>query len=210
LGEFNLSKSKIHEKAILGKNVEIIGNVEIGPINTFYQYNSVEGMRLRFGGRTTDTFSKKLTLESYGAYGFLDERWKYYLGGAWSLTDHNSQKFPVKTIRMSYQQETQFPGQEMKFLMEDNFLLSIKRGETDKLFYNKIFKFEHLNEFENHFSYLVGYKYTSMEPGGNLFYNYTDYSARTNDVAKINVPEFVPLSSLIPSPPVGCGSSGAL
>ena len=167
-----------------------MGWCEIGPINTFYQYNSVEGMRLRFGGRTTDTFSKKLTLESYGAYGFLDERWKYYLGGAWSLTDHNSQKFPVKTIRMSYQQETQFPGQEMKFLMEDNFLLSIKRGETDKLFYNKIFKFEHLNEFENHFSYLVGYKYTSMEPGGNLFYNYTDYSARTNDVAKINVPEF--------------------
>jgi len=165
------------------------GLVEIGPINTFYMYNPVEGFRLRFGGRTTDRFSKKFNLESYIAYGFSDQKPKYYLGGIWSLTDRNFQQFPVKAIKMSYQDETQLPGQQMQFLMEDNFLLSIKRGVNDKIFYNKTFKLEHLNEFENHFSYTLGYKFTNMTPGGNLYFNYTDFVSHTNDVRSLNVSE---------------------
>lgn len=166
------------------------GKFEVGPINTFYMYNDVEGFRLRLGGRTTNAFSKKINLETYAAYGFKDEKWKYYLGGTWSLSDRGFQQFPVKAIRASYQQETQFPGQEMKFLMEDNFLLSIKRGQSDKMFYNRIFKLEHINEFENHFSYTIGYKYNQMTPGGSLFFNYTDYNQHRNDVDHINVSEF--------------------
>jgi len=153
-------------------------------------YNPVEGSRLRFGGRTTNKFSTKINLESYAAYGFGDNRFKYYLGGTWSFTDKGFQVFPVKTMKMSYQNETQLPGQQMQFLMEDNFLLSIKRGVNDKIFYNKTFKIEHLNEFENHFSYTLGYKYTNMAPGGNLVFNYTDYASGRNDVKNLNVSEF--------------------
>ena len=107
---------------------EDLGLFEIGPINTFYMYNPIEGVRLRFGGRTTNKFSRKLNLETYAAYGFNDERFKYYLGATWSFTNRNLQEFPVKTLKMSIQNETQLPGQQMQFLMEDNFLLSIKRG----------------------------------------------------------------------------------
>jgi hypothetical protein len=167
-----------------------LGPFEIGPVNTFYMYNPVEGLRLRLGGRTTNKFSKKINVESYLAYGFKDEKLKYYLGGTWSFTNRNFQEFPVKSLKMSIQNETQFPGQQMQFLMEDNFLLSIKRGINDKLFYNKTFKVEHLNEFQNHFSYMLGYKFSSMAPGGNLVYNYNDYSTHINDVSKLNVSEF--------------------
>lgn len=166
------------------------GKFEIGPISTFYMYNPIEGSRLRFGGRTTNKFSTKINLESYAAYGFADKRIKYYLGGTWSFTDKGFQVFPVKTLKMSIQDETQLPGQQMQFLMEDNFLLSIKRGVNDKIFYNKTFKIEHLNEFQNHFSYTLGYKYTNMEPGGTLVYNYTDYASGVNDVKSLNVSEF--------------------
>jgi hypothetical protein len=166
-----------------------LGLFEVGPVNTFYMYNPVEGVRLRFGGRTTNKFSKKLNLETYAAYGFTDQRFKYYLGGTWSFTNRNLNEFPVKSIKMSIQNETQLPGQQMQFLMEDNFLLSIKRGVNDKLFYNKTFKIEHLNEFENHFSYTLGYKYNKMEPGGSLSFNYTNYLAGTNDVGHLNVGE---------------------
>lgn len=166
------------------------GKFEVGPINTFYMYNDVEGLRLRLGGRTTNAFSKKINLETYAAYGFKDEKWKYYLGGTWSLSERGFQQFPVKAIRASYQQETQFPGQQMQFLMEDNFLLSIKRGQSDKMFYNKTFKLEHINEFENHFSYTIGYKYNQMAPGGNLYFNYSNYNEHRNDVDHINVSEF--------------------
>ncbi|MEI8085971.1 MAG: DUF5686 family protein [Paludibacter sp.] len=166
------------------------GKFEIGPISTFYMYNPIEGSRLRFGGRTTNQFSTKINLETYAAYGFTDQRMKYYLGGTWSFTNKGFQVFPVKTLKMSYQNETQLPGQQMQFLMEDNFLLSIKRGINDKIFYNKTFKIEHLNEFQNHFSYTLGYKYTNMAPGGNLAYNFTNYASRINDVSSLHVSEF--------------------
>lgn len=167
-----------------------LGWFEIGPVSTFYMYNPIEGSRLRFGGRTTNKFSNKINLESYAAYGFGDKRMKYYLGGTWSFTNKGFQVFPMKTLKMSYQNETQLPGQQMQFLMEDNFLLSIKRGVNDKIFYNKTFKVEHLNEFQNHFSYTLGYKYANMAPGGNLVYNYTDYASHVNDVNTLNISEF--------------------
>ena len=101
---------------------EDLGKFEIGPVNTFYMYNPIEGFRLRFGGRTTDRFSKKINLESYLAYGFTDNRFKYYFAGSWSFTNRGLLDFPVKSLKMSYQNETQLPGQQMQFLMEDNFL----------------------------------------------------------------------------------------
>ena len=45
------------------------GPLEIGPVNTFYSFNPVEGLRLRVGGRTTEAFSKRFYAESYAAYG---------------------------------------------------------------------------------------------------------------------------------------------
>ena len=166
------------------------GKFEIGPINTFYMYNPIEGVRFRFGGRTTDKLSKKLNLETYVAYGLTDHLPKYYLGANWSFTKGNFMEFPVKSLKMSIQNETQLPGQQMQFLMEDNILLSIKRGVNDKIFYNKTFKIEHLNEFQNHFSYTMGYKFTNQAPGGNLYFNYTDYLSQQNDVSHLNISEF--------------------
>ena len=169
---------------------EDLGKFEIGPVNTFYMYNPIEGFRFRLGGRTTDKLSKRFNLEEYAAYGFTDHRFKYYLGGTYSFTNKGLHDFPLKTLKMSIQDETQLPGQQMQFLMEDNFLLSIKRGVNDKLFYNKTFKIEHLNEFENHFSYTVGYKFTNEAPGGTLRFNYSDYLAPVNDVKNLNISEF--------------------
>ena len=169
---------------------EDLGKFEIGPVSTFYMYNPVEGLRFRFGGRTTDQFSKRINLESYLAYGLTDNRFKYYLGGSYSFTNRGLLEFPLKSLKISYQDETQLPGQQMQFLMEDNFLLSIKRGINDKLFYNKTFKIEHLNEFENHFSYTLGYKFTSQAPGGTLRFNYTDYLSQNNDINNLNISEF--------------------
>lgn len=183
-------KRAVNIVSLLFSGYEDLGKYEIGPINTFYMYNPIEGLRLRFGGRTTDKFSKKINFEDYVAYGFTDKRWKYYLGASWSFTNRGLLEFPVKSLKMSYQNETQLPGQQMQFLMEDNFLLSIKRGVNDKIFYNKTFKIEHLNEFQNHFSYTLGYKFTNEAPGGTLRFNYADYLAEHNDVSSLNVSEF--------------------
>ena len=107
-----------------------LGNLEIGPVSTFYSYNPIEGIRLRFGGRTTPKFSKKINFETYLAYGNKDKQYKYYLGATYSLTSKSIYEFPVKSVKISYQDETKIPGQELQFVQEDNILLSIKREIT--------------------------------------------------------------------------------
>jgi hypothetical protein len=166
-----------------------LGKIEIGPDESFYSFNSVEGSRFRFGGRTTTDFSKKITPDSYVVYGLTDKIFKYYAGVTYSLTPRTIYQFPVKSIKLSYQNDTKIPGQELQFTQGDNIFLSFKRGLDDKLFLNKTIKAEYLNEFENHFSYLLGYSFTRQSPEGNLHFNTDDYMSLTNDIRNINISE---------------------
>ncbi|MBK7711076.1 MAG: carboxypeptidase-like regulatory domain-containing protein [Bacteroidales bacterium] len=70
-----------------------LGKVEIGPVSSFYSYNSIEGSRYRFGGRTTPDFSKKLNFDGYLAYGAKDDIFKYNAGITYSLTPRTIYQF---------------------------------------------------------------------------------------------------------------------
>jgi hypothetical protein len=162
---------------------------ELGPVNTFYSFNPVEGFRLRTGGRTTTQFSKKINFESYIAYGFNDEKWKYYIGTTYSLSKRSFNEFPLKLLKANYQKDTKIPGQELQFVQEDNFLLSFKRGINDKLLYNKTYNLEFLNEFKNHFSFGIGYKNWTQQPAGGLHFNTNDYNNVSYDIEKLQTSE---------------------
>jgi len=146
------------------------GKFEVGPVNTFYSFNPVEGFRLRLGGRTTPKLSKRLYFETYAAYGFKDEKWKGYLGVTYSLNNKSIYEYPLNYIRASAQRETKIPGQELQFVQEDNFLLSFKRGENDKWLYNTFYRLDYVHEFSNHLSYTLGFKNWRQEPAGTLQY----------------------------------------
>ena len=162
---------------------------DLGPLSTFYSFNPVEGFRLRLGGRTTNAFSKRIVFEGYGAYGFKDEKWKYYGGVTYSLSKKSIYEFPVRSLKASYQRETKIPGQELQFIQEDNILLSFKRGPNDKWLYNDIFNFNYLHEFKNHFSYDLGYKNWIQEAAGSLNYNKTDYTDFTTSEKNLQTSE---------------------
>jgi len=146
------------------------GPIEVGPVNTFYSFNPVEGFRLRLGGRTTPKFNKSIYLETYGAYGFKDKKWKYYFGGTYSFTHRSIWEFPVRALSANYQRDMKIPGQELQFIQEDNFLLSFKRGTNDKWLYNDIYNISYLHEFLNHTSFRVGFKNWAQRPAGGLGY----------------------------------------
>ncbi len=167
-----------------------LGKIEIGPDDSFYSFNPVEGSRFRFGGRTTPDFSKKITFNGYAAYGLTDKIFKYNAGVTYSLTPRTIYVFPVKSIRISYQKDIKIPGQELQFSEGDNIFLSFKRGVNDKFLLNKTFRSEYLNEFENHFSYLVGYTFTRQSTEGNLHFNTNEFMSLTNDIKNINISEF--------------------
>jgi hypothetical protein len=166
------------------------GKWELGPANTFYSFNPVEGFRLRVGGRSTPKFNERLYFETYAAYGFKDERWKYFLSSTYSFTGNSIWQFPLRTLTASYQQETKIPGQELQFVQEDNILLSFKRGVNDKWLYNNIATISYLHEFENNFSYRLSFKNWEQSPAGGL-----RYERRVSDtvlpIEKLTTSEFL-------------------
>jgi hypothetical protein len=165
------------------------GVFEVGPVNTFYNYNPVEGFRLRFGGRTTTALSKRFYVETYGAYGFRDKRVKYFLSGTWSLNDKSIYTFPQEYIRASFQHDTKIPGQELQFVQEDNFLLSFKRGANRTWLYNNIFRLDYVHEYLNHFSYKIGFKKWDQYPAGTLLYQFANPGGGLVDMHRLNTTE---------------------
>jgi hypothetical protein len=147
-----------------------LGPFEVGPVNTFYNFNPVEGFRLRLGGRTTTALSKRYYFETYGAYGFKDDKFKYFLSGTYSLNDKSIYSFPQEYLRASVQHDTKIPGQELQFVQEDNFLLSFKRGNNGIYTYNDIFRLDYVHEYLNHFSYKFELKSWNQNPTGTLYF----------------------------------------
>lgn len=146
---------------------------EIGPANTFYSFNPVEGLRLRAGGRTTPDLSKRYYFETYAAYGFRDQRWKYFLSATYSLNDKSIYKFPQNYIRLSQEKDVTIPGENLQFVQEDNFLLSFKRGTNDKYLYNDFYKVDYMHEYESHFSYELTLTNRTQSPAGSLYFTNT-------------------------------------
>ncbi len=164
---------------------EDVGKVEIGPVSTFYSYNPIEGSRVRFGGRTSLKFSPRIRYEAYTVYGFGDKQWKYFVGVTKAMGKKNVEDFPQKNLRISYQDETKIPGQELQFVQEDNILLSFKRGPNDKLLYNNIFNVGYLSEFPSHFSFDIGFQWLKQAPAGSLHFNTVDYNDATHNIPYI-------------------------
>jgi len=164
------------------------GPFEVGPVNTFYSFNEVEGLRLRLGGRTTPALSKRYYFETYAAYGMKDEKWKYFLSSTYSLNNKSIYAFPQNYLRASFQRDTKIPGQELQFVQENNFLLSFKRGENNMLLYNDFYKFEYMKEFESHFSYNFSFRKWTQRPGGALYFN-NFINEQPNALSKLNTSE---------------------
>lgn len=150
-----------------------IGKINIGPVNTFYSFNDIEGLRGRFGGRTNTRLSKRFLAEGYAAYGFKDKAWKEYFGIKYSFDNINVLRFPYNQIRVWFQNDIKIPGQALQFVQEDNFLLSFKRGVNNKMIYNKVFGVEYDKEFQNGFSYFINTKIINQKPAGILKFEYT-------------------------------------
>jgi len=165
------------------------GPFEVGPVNAFYSFNPVEGFRLRVGGRTTPKLSKNIYLENYVAYGFKDEKWKYFTSVAYSFNHKSVYGYPLNYLKASFQHDTKIPGQELQFVQEDNFLLSFKRGTNNMWLYNDIFKLEYTREFEKHLSYTFGYKYWKQIPAGDIIYQKQDAGGGLTTIPSVTTSE---------------------
>jgi hypothetical protein len=74
---------------ILGSGYIQHGKFDFGPIFSAIGYSDVEGLRLRFGGRTYFGRNDPWRLQFYTAYGFKDDQVKYGLSGKIMLNPKN-------------------------------------------------------------------------------------------------------------------------
>jgi hypothetical protein len=138
--------------SLLFAGYKAVGPFDVGPISTFYSFSPVEGLRLRLGGRTTPKFNKSFYFENYLAYGFKDQKLKYYLSGTYSFNHTSIYSYPLNYLRLSYQYDTKLPGQDMQFVQEeDNIFLAFRRGKNDKWLYNNTFNAEYVRELPKTF-----------------------------------------------------------
>ncbi len=101
---------------------KVIGPLEWGPFWSTYSWNPVEGDRVRLGGRTSNSFSTRLMLEGYGAYGFLDEEFKWSGGAQFFLT-----KKPWQYVGLYHTHDLEQPGRPENFFRRDNMFTSLFR-----------------------------------------------------------------------------------
>ncbi|MBV6440979.1 MAG: carboxypeptidase-like regulatory domain-containing protein [Haliscomenobacteraceae bacterium CHB4] len=148
------------------------GGFDVGPVNTFYSFNDVEGFRGRLGGRTNLKFARDVQFEGYVAYGTKDERWKGTLAATYSFDKKQVRRFPVDQVKVWFMDDVKIPGQELQFVQEDNFLLSFKRGVNDKMVYNRVLGVEYLKETASHFTYSFTAKTERQLPAGVLAFQY--------------------------------------
>ena len=115
-------------------------------------------------------------LEGFYAYGTKDEKSKYLGAVTYSFRNIKTMfnEYPVSNIKFTYQHDTKIPGQELKFFAEDNFLLSFKRGVSDKMTYNDLYKLEYNQELIKGFSYGLSFKYLDQNPGGNWTWKFNN------------------------------------
>ncbi|MGE0568691.1 MAG: DUF5686 family protein, partial [Bacteroidia bacterium] len=100
-----------------------VNNFEIGPYSSLVSFNRVEGWRFRFGGRTSEMFSKWYELNAYVAYGLKDEKWKYALGFKTFITKKPNRQL----VGMSYRSDYEILGQSTNGFSQDNVLASFFR-----------------------------------------------------------------------------------
>lgn len=106
---------------------------EIGQLYKFFSWNNVEGIRLKFGGRTNKYLSKDFLLTGYAAYGLKDKRWKGLASLRIMLPQTNHR---WHTLEFSYVNDFTFLGatnSEQKFNHDNLFLSLLRSGPLTKI-----------------------------------------------------------------------------
>lgn len=151
--------------------------IDIGPLATFYSFNQVEGSRIRLGAETNFNFSRPLLLEGYAAYGTRDDKLKYRASVTYSFNE-DWKKNPRHYIKLFYQEEVNFPGQDLQFFQSDNILLSARRGATNRMIFNKEAKIQYTRETPG-FAMDFWFSDKRTTPYGDLILPYSDGNGGT-------------------------------
>lgn len=161
-----------------------VGAFEFGPLEYLYSKNTIQGDRLRIGGRTTNAFSEKIFIESYLAYGFGNNSLSYYVRPAFSLNGKSVATYPAHYLQLAVQQDVFEPGRRVGFRKGDSFFQSLRSNKPTKFMDTYVYQIKHLIEFGNHISLATSFLHQARKPVGDL--NFTSSGDINNKLYALN------------------------
>lgn len=134
------------------------GKFDFGPLNTFMNWNKLEGFRLKVGGMTTAHLNKHLFAKGYIAYGFKDKKLKYRGELEYSFNEkkYHGNEFPIHSLKLWHEYDVDKIGQHYQFTSQDNAFLAIRRKTDDKMTYLRTTALDYKLELLNGFSVTAG------------------------------------------------------
>lgn len=103
--------------------------IEIGNIYSVYNRNLVEGHRVMLSLRTSNKFSKKVEISTFGIYGFGDQQFKYGGSVRWKISNQ-----PREMLRFAYKKRIEQLGLAPSIGdIGNSFTLLFSAGPPDKL-----------------------------------------------------------------------------
>ena len=138
---------------------------DMGPLNSLISFNSLEGARMRIGGMSKVPLSPHWFFRAHVAYGFKDKKWKYSAQVEYSFNEKKEldMEFPIHSIRLRHEYETDRLGQHFLYTNYDNIFHSISRGDDNKLLYKRSTLLEWRLELPSHFSVSLGFEHMIRE-----------------------------------------------
>ena len=143
-----------------------MGKVEVGPYLGLVAWNTLEGFRLQAGLKTNYQFSKKWIFKVQGAYGFDDERFKYFASAQNILS---RQRWTTLTFRA--RRDLGRLGVDAESLTDNPiYLTSTRWGNFRRGFYTDEYQAAFQRELFKGFSQKVSFKHWTYEPTFNFGY----------------------------------------
>lgn len=146
--------------------------VDIGPINTMFTSNFVDGLRTRISAQTTAKLHKQLFLSGYYAHGW-DSHKNYYRGEfiySFNKKEYLPREFPKRTLSFMSTYDVCSPSDKFMHTDKDNVFTSFKWTEVNEMmFYNRQeLTFEREEDWG--FKTTIALKTEENEPCGTLFF----------------------------------------
>lgn len=134
--------------------------IDIGPVNTIFTHNSIDGFRTRLTAQSTSNLNKHWFFRGYYAHGWGSKK-NYYLGEvtySFNEKDYLPREFPKRTITVSSSYDVCTPTDRFLPTDKDNFLVALRWTKVERMmFYNRqqaTFEWE----TENGFKFTTGLK----------------------------------------------------
>jgi hypothetical protein len=142
------------------------GKFHLGPYNSLFAWNNIEGFRIQPGFKTSIEFSKKWVLGGSLGYGFHDQRIKY-TGFVQRILSRD--RWTVATLR--FRSDLGRVGVDEEALSDNYFFLAAQRwGFFRRGFYFNESRFNFQRELFKGFTQKISFRYNTFRPTFNFAY----------------------------------------